>query len=110
MKTSYSRMLTNVMPVILDLIPDYVDGMTAISRIHVLEPFRNLGYGTDVMREVTKDADREGITLCLEINSYGPLNYDDLQHWYEGFGFAISDRPDRPGLFVREPKDHAGNT
>jgi ribosomal protein S18 acetylase RimI-like enzyme len=91
------------MPVIADLVPDYVPGMTAISRIHVLPFFRRLGYGTDVMNQICRSADLEEVTLCLEINPYGEMTYEQLASWYEKFGFAKDDS--REGLYIRKPKD-----
>lgn len=105
MRTTYSRTLENIMPVIADLVPDYYEGMTAISRIHVLPLFRRLGYGTDVMNQICRSADLEEVTLCLEINPYGEMTREQLETWYEKFGFIESANSDTPGLYVREPKD-----
>lgn len=103
MRTTYYQRLPDVLPVIADLIPDYVEGMTAISRIHVLPPFRRLGYGSTVLRRIIRDADSEGVTLCLEINPYGEMTYDQLAKWYESYGFHLSQSYSESKLYVRSP-------
>jgi GNAT superfamily N-acetyltransferase len=93
------------MPVIADLIPDYYEGMTAISRIHVLPLFRRIGYGTMMMNRICREADQEHVTLCLQINPYGEMSYDQLATWYESFGFAKVDSPEE--FYVRQPSGQA---
>lgn len=69
-----------------------------ITRISVLPPHRGKGIGRRLLQEILHDADAEGITLALEIQPSGGLDYDELAAWYSRHGFV-----DRGGIWFRRP-------
>ena len=71
-----------------------------INRINVPAKHRGLGYGQELLRQILEDADFEGVTLRLEINPYGDLNYHQLREWYERHGFIEME----DGWFERQPE------
>lgn len=84
---------------LLDFGRDPVGGCHIISQIYVPAAHRGFGHGSDLLRQIVDDADAEMITLALEIIPFGNLKYDQLQSWYESFGFEwVEDN-----LFLREP-------
>jgi ribosomal protein S18 acetylase RimI-like enzyme len=77
---------------------DYYDEGLILTRINTLPHCRGKGFARTLMREITADADREGITLYLEINASGDMSYDQLAAWYERNGFE-----DIGGIYRRRP-------
>ena len=71
-----------------------------INRIITNPNRRGQGWGNDVLRKITRDADWEGITLQLGINAYGAMNEDQLRLWYGRNGFYYSGK----GVYARLPK------
>ena len=58
---------------------------------------RGNGYGTNLMREICRDADRDRIVLMLLPDT------QRLSEWYARFGFVtIQDDPD---VMMREPQN-----
>lgn len=49
---------------------------------------RRQGYGTALMEQVLEDADREGVTLVLEVDPYGTMERQALYDWYGRLGFV----------------------
>lgn len=81
---------------------EMVPNTRTITRIIVGdETQRGMGFGSAMLRQVCTDADTEGVTLTLELNPYGPLDYDDLVAWYRRYGFNFMHR--YAGLMVRRP-------
>lgn len=68
-------------------IHDSSDNDYVISRINVMEKYRGLGYGTKILNMILKDADREGVTLFLDLVPSGGLNGKELKAWYMRHGF-----------------------
>lgn len=89
----------------VDLLPGYEMGLGESSRVvsRVITPrrLRKQGRARDLMQEVLRDADAEGITLWLEINPYGEMNYEALEAWYKRLGFQWHDSIN---LMVRRPR------
>lgn len=83
---------------IADVCDYYGTGMI-LTRINVPAEARGKGIGSKLLNEVTSAADVEGIVLYLEINPYGPLNYDALEAWYFRNGFKKWN-----GIYRRLPK------
>lgn len=77
-----------------------------IQRINVIRRFRGQGIGTELLQRVVEDADYEEVKLTLTINPFSDadLNYDQLQSWYERYGFVETAIEDDQGFFVREPE------
>lgn len=76
-----------------------VSPVWVVNRVIVPRGRRGSGVGTRLMREVLADADREGVTLALEVQPYESARRDDLVRWYEGLGFAWARRG--VGMMVR---------
>lgn len=58
-----------------------------ITRINVMERFRNQGYGAKILDMILKDADGEKVTLFLQPVASGGLDEKELINWYERHGF-----------------------
>ena len=71
---------------IADLTDYYGQGLI-ITRINVPVAHRGKGHATALLQQILDDADKEGITLYLEIQASDGLNRDQLQDWYERHGF-----------------------
>jgi GNAT superfamily N-acetyltransferase len=87
MKSGYYRRLENPMGLaVLDLVDYYNEGLI-ITRINVPKHHRRKGIGTALLKECIADADREKITLWLEIAESDGPNYETLEAWYKRHGF-----------------------
>lgn len=91
---------------IADLVPGddiglLVPGMV-LTRINVPIRYRGKGIGSRLLCRVLDDADREKVTLYLELLPSGGLSYADLKAWYQRHGFHMM-----PGghLMCRPPKE-----
>lgn len=73
-----------------------------VCRFVVSEQYRNQGIGTAIFKTFIEYADKMGYYLDLGINPYGDLTYDQLQKFYEKFGFTEIEE----GLFFRVPNTH----
>lgn len=69
-----------------------------ITRINVPDEHRGNRLGSKLLKEICEDADKEQITLWLEIMPSGPLDYDALESWYKRYGFKGN------GMYKRKPK------
>jgi hypothetical protein len=58
------------------------------------------GDGTFLMKRLCRHADELGVTIVNEINPYGRMDMDELQEWFQKFGFELI----RDGLVIRKPK------
>jgi GNAT superfamily N-acetyltransferase len=74
-----------------------------LTRIKVEAGFRGHGYGRELLGSVLSDADREGVTLVLDINAYvgSPLSDEQLALWYKRNGFQ---QTNESGRLIRYPK------
>lgn len=70
-----------------------------VNRINVPEAWRGAGVARELMAEVLRDADSEGVTLRLLVNPYGDMDQDALIAWYERLGFSHH----ASGYMVRTP-------
>ena len=61
-----------------------------VNRISVLAPHRGKGIGRKLMEEMLQNADREQVSLVLDINPYGDMNFKQLEAWYGRLGFKFS--------------------
>lgn len=98
MRTIYTIQLSPVRIAIADLME--IDGVWWINRINVPNGYRGRGHGTALLMQILEQADYEEVTLRLNINPYGDLNYHQLQSWYERYGFV----QDEEGCFTRKPQ------
>lgn len=80
---------------IIDLVPYYNDDTNKmigyyITRINVLPQFRGQGYGRQVLKLLLYEADRNNVTLFLEImpdDGFKALSFHELKAWYTRHGF-----------------------
>lgn len=96
METCYIDHATNA---IADLCDYYNKGMY-IMRITVPPASRGKGVARRLLQTIIEDADKENVTLYLEIAQSDGLNYDQLEAWYERAGFSQNRSM---GFFVRKP-------
>lgn len=68
---------------------------------------RGKGYGRELMRLVTQDADAERKTLTIEVDGYCEpiMTNEQLKAWYMRLGFE--EQPGRRKL-IRYPRDEEG--
>lgn len=81
---------------------DMVPGTRTITRINVPSEHRSKGLGSKLLGRICADADREAVSLSLEILPSGPLSYEDLQRWYVRYGFRRSGK--FHGILIRRPR------
>jgi len=77
----------------------FTDNVMIITRINVPEKWRGLGIGSRLLTQILSDADRDGITLGLEVQPTGGLNLEQLEAWYSRHGFKYGNL----GLMFRNP-------
>ena len=61
--------------------------------VYVPPAYRSAGIGGILLARVLKDADREGITLCLEARACGEISQAALESWYRAHGFRDARGP-----------------
>lgn len=101
MKSSYYQQIGNKLAVV-DLWNDCIEPGPAsmITRVNVPAEYRRQGIATRLMNQVLSDADKDGVTLVLEINPYGEMSWNQLASWYTRLGFVETDGK----VFIREPR------
>ena len=102
MKTCYVLRVDNYRGAIADL---YAPGELftkwwCLSRINVPEGFRGKGIGSQLLKEILVDADKEKQTIALEIVPSGDMDYDALEAWYKRYGFEHANS----WTMIRRPK------
>lgn len=85
---------------IVEIDPNIGGGGYVISRVNTPLPSRGKGHAGRLMAKALADADAEGVTLWLDINPYGSMNYAELASWYGRLGF----RKHRNGRYRRLPQ------
>lgn len=76
------------------------DLLYEVNRINVPRRWRGRGIARKLVTKVLEDADREKITLVLDINPYGDMDYKALKAWYERLGFS----QEKDQRFYRKPQ------
>lgn len=101
MHSSFYKKLENPQRLaVLDLVDYYGKGLY-ITRINVPGEHRRKGIATELMKECCAEADKEKVTLWLEIFASGSMSYTDLADWYtRSFGF----KEVVTGMYRRKPK------
>lgn len=59
-----------------------------ITRINVPENHRGKGNGTRLLEHILEDADKEAVTLWLEVSPSDGLDREQLVAWYRRHGFT----------------------
>ncbi len=70
-----------------------------ITRIIVPERYRGQGYASAMFQRVLDDADRENVTLVLNVVPDGGLDHNQLCSWYRRCGFKMTS----PNTYYRKP-------
>jgi len=70
-----------------DLCDYYGHGMI-LTRINVPIASRGKGVGSRLLDSILADADKDNITLFLEISPSNGLSYEQLEKWYLRKGFS----------------------
>ena len=83
---------------IADLI-DFDLGGLLLTRINVPVAHRGQGHARKLLARILADADREGVTLWLQISPSDGLDYRQLASWYMRRGFHHHEE----GLYQRLP-------
>lgn len=91
---------------------DLYRGRWTVTGVSVPEDERRRGHGGTLLRQITADADREGVTLYLKVLASGGnaeaeargarrtyLTSDELVEWYGRYGWTGSGR-----VLRREPR------
>lgn len=87
MKHHYYRKCGAAHIAILDCSYKHKNKRVYINRINTPLSYQGKGIASELLRECLADADKDDVTLQLEIVPSGTLNYDELQAWYERYGF-----------------------
>ncbi len=100
MKTYYGKRLASPIGLaVADLMPCF-DGML-LTRINTPKAHRGKGVARALLIEMLHDADRDQVTLYLEVSASDGLSHDELDAWYRRYGF-VTDQQHPPAL-VRVP-------
>jgi 3,4-dihydroxy-2-butanone 4-phosphate synthase len=83
---------------------DWEDGHVTISDIFATD--KRKGHATGLLSRVVKRADDRMLTLLLEVVSdeVNSMSNDQLERFYEKFGFVTLNVPQLPVLMERKPK------
>ncbi|WP_435270926.1 GNAT family N-acetyltransferase [Streptomyces sp. 1222.5] len=74
--------------------PDGETRNAIVTEIAVWPEHRGKGWGSEILKEICRDADAEGITLMLSVEpGPGGLSAEGLAAWYGRYGFqrALND-------------------
>jgi hypothetical protein len=99
MQNCYYRKLSPYKLAISDLCDYYNKGML-ITRINVPKEFRGKGVGSEILKDIIRDSDKDKIVLFLEIQPSDGLNFKQLEDWYIRYGFKYW-----KGILRRIPKE-----
>lgn len=67
------------------------EGIVEVTRVLTDDLQRGKGYATTLIHRICQEADKNGLTLFLQVDPYGdgPLDCSALEGWYSrAFGFA----------------------
>lgn len=91
MKPMYWRDL-KPKPAVADVwVVDNKPDTALITRINVPIEHRRKGIGTELLKEIIADADKEGIVLYIEVQASDGPNRDILKRWYMKYGFESTE-------------------
>lgn len=83
------------------------EGPVIVTEIHVWQGFRGRGWASDLLKEITASADREGVVLMLSVDP-GPFGLDaqQLVDWYSRHGFQQVEAEGKiePDVMARLPQ------
>jgi predicted GNAT family N-acyltransferase len=85
---------------IIDVSPNVLGSGYVLARVNTPARFRGKGIARQLMSQMLTDADQDKVDLWLDINPYGPMDYDQLAAWYIRCGFVLQPN----GRFCRVPR------
>lgn len=97
MRSCYYHKISSTELAVLDNCDYYNDGHI-ITRINVPHKQRGRGFGSLLLLQCLSDADRERVTMWLEISPSDGLDYPTLEAWYLRHGFK-----NVGGIYRRRP-------
>jgi ribosomal protein S18 acetylase RimI-like enzyme len=74
-----------------------------VTRVYTHPDHRKKGHAGKLLVQVLADADKEGISLVLDIYASGQMNNAALKAWYEKHGFIEQSVGMMQGLYLRKP-------
>ena len=79
------------------------EGLLEVKSVLTTKPSRRQGHASRLMTDVCVEADKTGTLLVLTPEQFdnGPIGTEQLQGWYERFGFVVIQ--DKPVLMCRDP-------
>ncbi|MBT2609885.1 GNAT family N-acetyltransferase [Streptomyces sp. ISL-87] len=85
---------------------------TVITEVAVQAEARGMGLGSEILSQVCRDADAEGIVLLLSVDpGPGGLSYEELGAWYSRHGFqGFQQNGPEDDVMVRLPQDSVKKT
>lgn len=102
MQTCYTIRLDALLPhiAIADLVaPGELMPYWTVTRINVPATYRGNGWGSQLLKAILNDADKEQVKLALEVSPSDGLGYGELVAWYRRYGF----KSHAYGYMVRKP-------
>lgn len=80
-----------------------------VADITVYAQHRGRGHGSEILDQICRMADEEGVKLMLNVSSSGPMTDEDLEGWYGRRGFAFAEEtPEIDGIPMSRPSTSSG--
>jgi GNAT superfamily N-acetyltransferase len=86
----HSKIIDNRYLISIDLSPNINDKSVSsaiLNRVFTPPKLRGKGHAREAMGKMLQLADDLGITIYLDINPYGDMDYQQLEDWYKRLGF-----------------------
>lgn len=103
MQTVYFDMASRAIADVVEIGPNHY----LITRINTPKAFRGKGLASQLLKEITEEADTERATLEIHPMSSGALSKKQLLSWYRRYGFYAQEPH---GILIREPQVSGGNS
>ncbi len=109
MKTEWSNEHANLSLAMNPELPAHMERVREVVKVWTDPEHRKQGYATELLKQVTDEADVAGFVLMLQPKEFGKSNgLKQLEHWYERFGFVKIQG--NPVLMARAPSFKASVT
>lgn len=84
-------------------LPQSLSGVLELVRVWTDVEARKQGFATELVKAICNDADIESVVLMLTPRTFAAGGLNELQAWYERFGFRVIQR-DPIVLMARMPQ------
>ena len=102
MKTDWSNEYASLRLAMNPELPAHMERVREVAKVWTDPEHRKQGYATELLKQVTEEADVLGFVLMLQPKEFGKSNgLKQLEHWYERFGFVKIQS--KPVLMARAP-------